>query len=170
VSGRRLLVERVCVEGWPVVRAAGAQGCCGATARKWVARYQAEGDAGLVDRSSRPRRSPARLSAARQDAIVAYRNSHRVGTHLIAAALGEAQSTVSVVLARRGAPLTRPREPLRYHAGARRAVLVAYGITTTGQPVFLGLDGASTESFDACLEFLRGLVARGPRGGVRGSV
>ena len=52
----------------------------------------------------------------------------------------------------------------RYHLGSRaEPVLVAYGITTTGKPIFLGLDGASAESHDACLGFLRDLVARGLR-------
>ena len=37
------------------------------------------------------------------------------------------------------------------------------GITTTGAPVLLALDGASSESHDACVDFLRGLVARGLR-------
>ena len=50
----------------------------------------------------------------------------------------------------------------RMHAGARsEPVLVAYGITTEGQPVFLHLDGASAESTDACVDFLRAMVARG---------
>ncbi len=52
----------------------------------------------------------------------------------------------------------------RYHHGSRaEPVLVAYGITTTGKPIFLGLDGASAESVDACLGFLRDLVGRGLR-------
>ena len=52
----------------------------------------------------------------------------------------------------------------RYHDGARaEPVLAAWGITTTGAPVFLALDAASSESHDACVEFLRGLVARGLR-------
>jgi putative transposase len=52
----------------------------------------------------------------------------------------------------------------RYHAGSRaEPVLAAYGITTTGLPVFLALDGASAESHDACLGFLRDLLARGLR-------
>ena len=49
----------------------------------------------------------------------------------------------------------------RYHDGARaEPVLCAWGITTTGAPVFLALNAASSESHDACAEFLRGLVAR----------
>jgi putative transposase len=52
----------------------------------------------------------------------------------------------------------------RYHHGAdAEPVLVAYGITTDGDPVLLGVDGAAAESHDACAEFLRDLVARGLR-------
>ena len=40
-------------------------------------------------------------------------------------------------------------------------MLVAYGITTQGDPVFLHLDGASAESTDACVAFLEDMVARG---------
>jgi transposase InsO family protein len=104
VAGRRLLVRRVLEQGWPTARAAEAQGCHVATAYKWVRRYRAEGDAGLVDRSPRPRRSPARLSPQREAAILAHRARHRVGAHRIGWALGEAQSTVSAVLARHQVP------------------------------------------------------------------
>ena len=52
----------------------------------------------------------------------------------------------------------------RYHDGARaEPVLCAWGITTTGAPIFLALDGASSESHDVCVGFLRDLVARGLR-------
>jgi transposase-like protein len=50
----------------------------------------------------------------------------------------------------------------KMHDGARsEPVLVAYGITTTGDPVFLHLEAVSAESTDACLGFLRDMVARG---------
>jgi putative transposase len=50
----------------------------------------------------------------------------------------------------------------RYHQGARaEPVLCAWAITADGKPVLLGLDGASAESTDACLGFLRDLVTRG---------
>jgi Transposase, Mutator family len=49
----------------------------------------------------------------------------------------------------------------RMHPGARaEPVLCAWGITTDGKPVLLALDGANAESTDACLGFLRDLVAR----------
>jgi transposase len=53
---RRLLCQRVMEDDWPVVAAAGAAGCSVRTARKWLARYRREGELGLLDRSSAPRR------------------------------------------------------------------------------------------------------------------
>lgn len=52
----------------------------------------------------------------------------------------------------------------KMHQGARsEPVIVAYGITTEGKPVFLHMSGASAESTDACVEFLRSMIARGLR-------
>ena len=104
VAGRRLLIERVLDQGWPPVRAAEAQGVSVATAYKWLRRWRAEGQAGLTDRSCRPHTSPRQLSAAREQAILAYRAAHRVGPHRIGWALGEAHSTVHAVLARHQVP------------------------------------------------------------------
>jgi transposase len=90
VAGRRLLVERIRGQGWPVSRAAEAQGVSVATAYKWLRRRQLEGDAGLADRCSRPHTSPRRLAPDREQAILAHRAAWRVGPHRIAWALGEA--------------------------------------------------------------------------------
>ena len=114
-----LLVHRVIDLGWSRARAAEAQGCSGATAGKWVTRFEQEGAAGLADRSSRPARSPNRLPARIEEQILEYRREHRVGAHQISYALGVPQSTVSAVLARRGAPLLRHLDlptgtPVRY--------------------------------------------------------
>jgi len=51
--GRRLLVDRVEQEGWPIAHAAAMAGVSRQTATKWVNRYRADGLAGLEDRSSR---------------------------------------------------------------------------------------------------------------------
>lgn len=104
VHGRRLLVARVVEEGWPPARAAEAQGVSVATAYKWLGRWRAEGLAGLADRSCRPHCCPRRLSADREQAILAYRATHRVGPHRIGWALGEASSTVHAVLVRHQVP------------------------------------------------------------------
>ena len=63
VFGRQLLVARIEQEGWTAARAAEAQGVSRATAYKWLGRYRAQGEAGLLDRSSRPHRSPHALPA-----------------------------------------------------------------------------------------------------------
>jgi transposase InsO family protein len=119
VHARRLLVDRVRRQGWRSAVAAEALGCSRATAYKWLARYDAEGDAGLQDRSCRPRTSPTRLSAAREGAIVARRAATLEGPHRIGWALGEARSTVHRVLRRHGVPrladIDRPtRTVVRY--------------------------------------------------------
>src|SRR5438105_4705480 len=55
-TGRRVLAERVLVEGWTLSAAAEAAGVSVRCARKWVGRYRLEGESGLLDRSSAPRR------------------------------------------------------------------------------------------------------------------
>ena len=50
------------------------------TLRNWWRRYQAEGMAGLMDRSRRPHRSPSRrVFATEEDLIVSLRKSRRLG-------------------------------------------------------------------------------------------
>jgi transposase-like protein len=52
----------------------------------------------------------------------------------------------------------------RMHPGApAEPVLVAWGITSAGKPVFLGMEPGSSESHDAWAGFFRGLRARGLR-------
>jgi transposase InsO family protein len=104
VHGRQLLVERVLEQDWPVAQAATAQGVSAATAYKWVRRFRAEGHAGLADRSCRPHASPARLSVAREQAILEQRARTRTGPHRIGWALGESRSTVYAVLRRHRVP------------------------------------------------------------------
>jgi len=55
-SGRRRLCELVVEQGWTVAAAAAAAGVSVRCARKWVGRFRLEGEAGLFDRSSAPRR------------------------------------------------------------------------------------------------------------------
>ena len=52
----------------------------------------------------------------------------------------------------------------RYHDGARaEPVLAAWGMTSEGRPVLVGLEPGSSESTDAWAGFLNGMVARGLR-------
>jgi len=100
--GRRLLVDRVLRLGWPICRAAEWQGVSRPTAYKWVARYRVEGEAGLVDRSSRPHRSPSALPEAVVRRVLAARRDRRWGPHRLAPALKLPRSTVYALLRRHG--------------------------------------------------------------------
>jgi transposase InsO family protein len=81
--------------------AAAAQSVTAATARKWLGRYLAGGEAALADRSSRPHRSPRAMPAATALAIVELRR-RRLTQARIAASLGVSKSSVGRVLARAG--------------------------------------------------------------------
>jgi transposase InsO family protein len=125
VFGRQLLIARVGA-GWPAAHVAEQLGISRATAYKWVRRYRAEGDAGLEDRSSRPKRSPRRLSPAVEAEIVVARSTWRYGPDRLGPLLGRPPSTVHRVLARRGLSRLRDADqvttaPIRYvacHPGA----------------------------------------------------
>jgi transposase InsO family protein len=98
---RRLLVERVVEQRWAPAAAAEAAGVSARTAWKWVARFRAEGEAGLVDRSSRPHCSPGRTPPERVEAIATLRRLRFTAAE-ISQALRMPLSTVSAVLARIG--------------------------------------------------------------------
>jgi transposase InsO family protein len=112
VHGRRLLVDRVRRQGWAVAHAAKAMGISRQCAHRWVARFDAEGEAGLVDRSSRPRSSPRRTSTAVEAAILTARRQHRRGQDWLGPELGVPARTVCRVLRRHGVPYLRVLDPI----------------------------------------------------------
>jgi transposase InsO family protein len=71
------------------------------TVRKWVRRYGQSGLAGLVDTSSRPKRSPARIARGTAQRVITLRRRRWTMEH-IARELGVSRATVSRVLARAG--------------------------------------------------------------------
>ena len=99
--GRRCLAERVVVEGWTMKAAAEAAGVSVRCCRKWVGRYRLEGEAGLVDRSSAPRRVANRTPKERVELIVGLRKLRFTAAE-IAELLAMALSTVSGILTRLG--------------------------------------------------------------------
>lgn len=119
VFGRRLLVERIELEGWPIAHAAAMTGVSRQTATKWVRRYRAEGLDGLEDRSSRPQRSPRSLAPEQVAAILAARHELGLGPHRLAPVVGSPRSTISDVLRRHGLSRLGDRDrpsgvPIRY--------------------------------------------------------
>ena len=115
-SSRRLICRRVLEEGWTLQRAAAAAGCSTRTAAKWVRRFR-QGDHELLDRSSRPRRSPSRLPQRRVQAIERLRRLRMTAAE-IAEVLELPLSTVSLWLQRIGlgkrSKLEPPEPPNRY--------------------------------------------------------
>ena len=115
--GRLVLCRRVLEGGWSLAQAAEAAGVSERTAGKWVGRFRAEGEAGLVDRSSTPVRVPGRTDEARIALIASLRRLRMTGAE-IAECLGMALSTVSGILTRIGlgklSRLQPPEPPNRY--------------------------------------------------------
>jgi transposase InsO family protein len=116
-KSRRLLVDRVLIAGWSVTAAAAAAGVSERTAFRWLARWRAEGEAGLLDRSSAPHRIPHRTPHERATAIERLRRLWMTAAE-IAEVLSMPLSTVSAVLRRIGlgkrSRLEPPEPPNRY--------------------------------------------------------
>src|SRR5687768_6701574 len=101
LNKRRLLCSRVIEEHWTLTQAAAAAEVSVRCARKWVGRYRAEGELGLLDRSSAPARVANRTPEDRVQAIATLRRLRFTGPE-IAELLGMALSTVSGILTRIG--------------------------------------------------------------------
>jgi transposase InsO family protein len=133
-QGRRRLARRVVVEGWTLAAAAAAAGVSVRCARKWVGRYRAEGERGLSDRSSAPRRVANRTPADRVAMIVLLRGLRFTAAE-IAETLGMALSTVSGILTRLGlGRLGRlGLEPARRYERSRPGELVHIDVKRLGR-------------------------------------
>jgi len=112
LHGRRVLVERVVDQGRPCAHVAAELGISRQCAHRWVTRYRAHGDPGLVERSSRPRRCPTRTSTAVEDRVLALRAHRRQGPDQIGPDLGIPARTVSRILRRHRAPYLHQLDPL----------------------------------------------------------
>ncbi|MFJ5712909.1 IS481 family transposase, partial [Streptomyces sp. NPDC093105] len=99
VHGRRLLVERV-RSGRPVAHVAAEMGISRATAHKWLRRFAAEGEPGLHDRSSRPRRTPHRTASDIEARVCRLRTDRKLGPARIGPIVGLPASTVHRILTR----------------------------------------------------------------------
>ena len=94
---RLRLAKLIVEERWPVIVAAKMFMTSPPTARKWAARFRAEGPAGMVDRSSRPRSMPTKTPPATVKRILRLRWRRRLGPAQIAGELGISASEVVVV-------------------------------------------------------------------------
>jgi len=100
-EGRLRLCRRI-ESGWSVAAAAESMNISRQTAHKWWRRYRHAGHEGLVDRSSRPYRSPMRTATHLEWQILGLRTQRKLGPARIAGIVGIPASTVHRVLVRYG--------------------------------------------------------------------
>lgn len=105
---RKLLIERIAVMG--LSDAAEAAGISTRTARKWQARFHCQGEAGLMDRSSRPQRTRSRLDASALERIEGLRRQ-RMPMRRIAGVVGRSVATISRALRTLGLSSLKALEP-----------------------------------------------------------
>jgi len=135
--GRRLLVARV-EAGMPVSHVARAVGISRQCAHRWVARFAAEGEAGLHDRCSRPHTCPQQTSDQVEEQIVAARREHRRGQDWLGPELGVPARTVSRVLRRHQVPRLAECDPLTGEViRASKTTTVRYERTQPGELVHM---------------------------------
>ena len=107
LRSRELLARYVLEDGFTRKAAAAAFRVSARTAGKWVGRFQQDGREGLMDRSSRPRRSPRQVAEPIRQRVVELRRE-RKAAFWIARETGLSTATVSRILRR--ARLSRWRD------------------------------------------------------------
>jgi transposase InsO family protein len=130
----RLIIDH----GWPPARAAERYDVSWKTARKWADRYQVEGPAGMIDRSSAAHRQPNRTPAPVVRKIVHLRWKQRLGPVEIADRLDMPSSTVHAVLVRcrinRLSHIDRATgEPIRRYEHERPGDLIHVDVKKVGK-------------------------------------
>jgi transposase InsO family protein len=132
---RAELVRRVLILRQPPMSVATDMGVSVKTVAKWVKRYQAEGDAGLADRSSRPHRLRLPTPPDIVGQIEALRR-RRIPGNQIARTLGVSAATVSRVLRRLGISRIKdlePAEPVRRYQRDHPGELIHIDIKKLGR-------------------------------------
>jgi transposase InsO family protein len=133
-NGRKRMVAMVVEDGRSLTEAAEAAGVSDRTCSKWVTRYRAEGEAGLLDRSSAPRRIANRTDEHRVQLLAALRRLRFTAPEL--ADLRDMPiSTVSAVLKRIGmGKLGRlGLEPAQRYERARPGELIHVDVKKLGR-------------------------------------
>jgi transposase InsO family protein len=129
-EGRRRMVACVLEQGWTVEATAERFQVDAKTVRKWRDRFLTEGEPGLLDRSSRPKRSPNRTPRECRRRVIRLRRRRRWGADRIAHEVGLAASTVQHILRAEGlgrldrGDRASDRDPVRRYQRERPGELV----------------------------------------------
>ena len=132
--GREILISRL-ERGEHPLDVAIAMGASASTVYKWWRRFRAEGLAGLLDRSSRPKASPNRTPDGVEAKVLALRKERRI-YHRIAAEVGVSRATVGRILTRHGLNRWRdlePAEPVRRYERDRPGEMINIDIKKLGR-------------------------------------
>ena len=111
VHGRMLIVQRHRA-GWKQAHIAAAMGVSRKCVKTWIERHEAEGEAGLENRSSRPHSMPTRATLEVEQSVLAARAEHRDGPDVLGPKVGVPARTVSRILRRHGVPYLRECDPM----------------------------------------------------------
>jgi transposase InsO family protein len=137
VHGRLLIVQRR-QQGWKQAHIAAAMGVSRKCVKTWLDRYDAEGEAGLETRSSRPHSCPSKTAAEVEQRIVDLRTRERRGPDWIGAELGVPARTVSRVIARHHLPRLAALDPITGQViRASKATAVRYERDRPGELVHM---------------------------------
>jgi transposase InsO family protein len=122
----------------PVAHVARAMGVSRQCAHRWVARFDNEGEVGLVDRSSRPHRMPTRTAPEVEALVIAARVEHRRGQDWLGPELGLPARTVSRILRRHDVPRLASCDPMTGEViRASKATAVRYERDRPGELVHM---------------------------------
>lgn len=122
----RLKMAQDYQQGRPIAQLARQLAVSRKTCYRWLQRFQAAGEGGLVNRSSRPHRLHRRLTEAEEEQLLALRQERRWGPLRLAGHLGVPSATVYRALRRRGQHrLPRPpRTPVHRYEAPQPGALV----------------------------------------------
>ena len=161
--GRGQLIARV-RSGESVASVAAATGVSQRTVWKWIGRERTSGEAGLMDRSSRPHRSPTRVKRTKERQIRRLRGK-RWTQSAIAEHLKMPFSTVGAVCRRLGLgrlPDLEPRPPIVRYERKRAGELIHLDIKKLARIERIGhrihgnrgrhADGAGWEYLHVCID------------------
>ena len=133
-------MQRVTELGWTMAQATTAAGVSVRTGYKWLARYRAEGVAGLADRQCTPQRRPHRTPRRQERWILGLR-AGRLSGPAIAHRTGIPRATVGNVLRRHGVGRLGPREarpPVQRYEWAVPGALVHVDTKALGRIAGIG--------------------------------
>jgi len=137
VHGRLLIVHRR-QAGWKQAHIAAAMGVSRKCVKTWIDRFDAEGEAGLQDRSSRPHRLPWRTPVEVEERVVELRRRERRGPDWIGAEAGVPARTVSRILRRHRVPPLAACDPMTGQViRASKATAVRYERDRPGELVHM---------------------------------